>query len=382
MANYSREKMIVDNRNPKGLPPMDDCATLVNAVSTATEMPWVDSFKLLYKQAHKLCRMPSDVKSMLSELHFFQQPTPKEYISLSDYLDHFDKNYANGEIAILKLRDRYVSVCARTFCGSYYHVIKSQTNDFNGAVNEIWIKWLDNQDHSPKKRGKGGRKSTRVFSTAVESDSLHVVNKNPDNNRVGDCVVRGMSACLDLDWHETLDALAEASEYLYPTINYQGIYDHLLIEKGFVKNNPLKKNGKLLTGAEFCAYIRDMYPEGTIFLAHIGRHHVAAIRLLEDGYKIYDTWNSAEGPKIDMFWVKYPDRTKKRTKREPEVVKESNPIIIQIGSKIIHKQYGVGAITNIGNGASYTFVEIDFASKGVKKFEKAWVINNCLPADQ
>ena len=81
----------VENRNPKYAIPYFTCDYLVNAVCLAYEMPWEKSFKLLYKQAHKLCRMPNDnkcMKAMLNELRFFQQPTPKNNFECREYLDY------------------------------------------------------------------------------------------------------------------------------------------------------------------------------------------------------------------------------------------------------------------------------------------------------
>ena len=137
----------------------------------------------------------------------------------------------------------------------------------------------------------------------------------------------------------------------------------------------------MLDGAEFCAYIRDMFPNDTTFLAYIGRSHVAAIKLIGDTYKIYDTWDSSRNIRIEYFWVKYPERKERPSRKaEPEEIKPAPPVIEE-GRKLEHKVFGIGTVVNIIFGDT-PLVEIDFGSKGVKRFAESWIRENCKRAEQ
>ncbi len=309
-----------DNRNPHGIEPQNVCDTLINAVCCSLGLSWAESFGLLYSQAHRLCLMPNDgrcLKGMLSGLCFFQQPDPKEKLTAEEYLTRYQDGFSGEELIILRLRsptkprDIFTAVCTKTFCGIPYRAVISGSGYINGYVSEVWIRWADCKDHSVKKRSKGGRKPSKCYTNPPESNALHVVNENPAGNRIGDCVVRAMAVCLGLDWHTTLDLLAEATGHTYPMVNFHGVYDRLLIAESFERKEPLRQNGRLLTAAEFCRHVRDLYPVGSVFFVQLGKNHAAALRLFGDTYKVCDTWDST-GYKVGIYWVRYPGRPAKQ----------------------------------------------------------------------
>ena len=59
----------------------------------------------------------------------------------------------------------------------------------------------------------------------------------------------------------------------------------LLKKEGFEKFDAMKRNGKILTGKEFCSLIHDMFPAGTRIYAYSGRSHVVAILVFDGEYK-------------------------------------------------------------------------------------------------
>ncbi|MBR6872174.1 MAG: hypothetical protein IKN17_01565 [Ruminococcus sp.] len=377
--------IVTMNLNPKGIAPRDTADTLINAVCYAEGISWKQSFMKLYEQAHKYCLLPTEavcMKGMLTELGYVRQPAPQQGIGGAKFLEDFRKDFDITDTAVIRLSrtnsrcDPYAAVCRVKTDGKLRQALVSSSSDLRGIVREIWIKCSD--ESKLKKRSyslNADRKGSYV--TPKESETLHVVNENPEDKRIGDCVLRGVAACLGITWHEALDSIAEATGYAYPVFNRYGVFDKLLIKEGFEEKMPFRKDGSLMNGDEFCRYIRDMYPEGSVFLAEIGHSHVAAIRLLKDTYKIYDTWDSTS-IRIIRFWVRYPERkTGPRPKPVPQqaAAQTASLPIVREGEKIKHLIYGVGTITNVTGGLA----EVDFGAKGIKKLDEKWIVKNCKP---
>lgn len=105
-------------------------------------------------------------------------------------------------------------------------------------------------------------------------------NENPDNKRVGDCVVRAISTALGQSWEQTFVGLC-----------LQGFEDHDLPSSNAVWSRYLKRRGWKrytidddCTIEEFCR----SHPDG-IFIIGTGSHAVAVIN-----GQLIDSWNSSQ----------------------------------------------------------------------------------------
>ena len=106
-----------------------------------------------------------------------------------------------------------------------------------------------------------------------------------------------------------------------------------------------------------------------------GHHHAVAILVFDGDYKIVDTWDSTGKP-ITGYWVKYPERQQRRKPLVPD--KPDAPIKLTeltIGTKVLHKVYGVGKVTDLKD----TTAIILFDDNIEKKLGIEWVIANCKP---
>ena len=118
-------------------------------------------------------------------------------------------------------------------------------------------------------------------------------NANPQNNRVGDCTVRAISAALDKEWEQVYIELCIQGFLMHDLPNADYVWGEYLYKNGFRRNILPCDNGLCVTVEQFC---KDN-PEG-IFLVCPKNHIVAII----DG-KFLDTWNSGQEI-INYYWKK------------------------------------------------------------------------------
>lgn len=144
----------------------------------------------------------------------------------------------------------------------------------------------------------------------------------------------------------------------------------LLRKEGFQEFDAIKRNGRILTGKEFCDIIHDMFQAGTRIFAYVGSSHVVAILVFDDEYKIVDTWDSTDR-KITKYWAKYPKRPRRRAK---SVIVEKLTQL-SIGTKIQHKVYGTGEVI----GLTDVIATIRFQDNVEKKLAITWILANCKP---
>lgn len=235
---------------------------------------------------------------------------------------------------------------------------------------EVWIRWKDRQDHSIAPRRKTGRTDKKKEITAKDSESLVVFNENPTDNLVGDCAVRALAGVLEITWEEAAWKLAEAGDFVIMPINSYKNIEKCLEKEGFEKFGPIRKNGRIISGKEFCDHIHDMFQAGTRIYAFPGKRHAVAILVFDNEYKIVDTWDSTGKP-IMGYWAKYTERKQRPKKSDvPEKLTE-----LTVGTKVRHKVYGVGEVTAIAN----TTAVIHFEKDVEKKFAADWVLANCKP---
>ena len=176
-------------------------------------------------------------------------------------------------------------------------------------------------------------------NTTQDNEALYVHNENPNENLIGDCAVRAVAGVLEISWSEAVRKLAEVQDYTETIINASSNIEVLLRREGFQEFDAIKRNGKVLTGREFCDIIHDMFQAGTRIFAYVGSSHVIAILVFNEEYKIVDTWDSTNR-KITKYWAKYPERPQKHIKAtEPAKLTE-----IAAGMQIQHRVFGIGII--------------------------------------
>lgn len=115
-------------------------------------------------------------------------------------------------------------------------------------------------------------------------------NPNPQNNLVGDCVIRAISKVTNQDWEKTYLDICLQGYMMKDMPSSNSVWSAYLSSKGF-------KRAVIPNTCPDCYTVRDFcsdYPKGTFLLA-IGTHVVA----VENG-NYFDTWDS--GGEIPIFY--------------------------------------------------------------------------------
>lgn len=115
-------------------------------------------------------------------------------------------------------------------------------------------------------------------------------NLNPNNSRVGDCVIRAISKVLGQSWEHTYMDLAILGMQMKDLPSANVVWGAYLHDKGFHRRSIPDTCPDCYTIEDFC---RD-YPFGT-YLAATGSHVAAII----DGL-YFDTWRS--GSEVVIFY--------------------------------------------------------------------------------
>lgn len=113
-------------------------------------------------------------------------------------------------------------------------------------------------------------------------------NRNPNNEIIGDCVVRAISTALDIGYYNVENMLIETSDYFNCDMLVKDCYG-LLLEKKF---RLPKINGKGRTVEE----IVKQFPNNIIIL-RVNEHLTCAKYGI-----IYDIWDTSNEI-VDVFWI-------------------------------------------------------------------------------
>ena len=117
-------------------------------------------------------------------------------------------------------------------------------------------------------------------------------NVNPQNRRVGDCVVRAISTALGQDWENTYLGLCIQGIMYCDMPSSNAVWGSYLKDKGY-KRKGIPNECDCYTVEQFC----QDHPKGT-FILGTGTHAIC----VKDG-KFYDVWNSGnETP--DYYFTK------------------------------------------------------------------------------
>ena len=131
-----------------------------------------------------------------------------------------------------------------------------------------------------------------------DTSYFHYVNVNPKNKVTDDCVVRAISTATEIPYEEVAKGLFD----IWMKKGYHPCdtkcYDEYLKSIGWTKmKQPRKLNNTKYQG----------YECGKIFhqpvVAHLGGHHVVAVREYGNLMKVWDSWDSTDGC-FGNYWIK------------------------------------------------------------------------------
>lgn len=360
----------------------DTVESILHSICCVDKISWEEAFKRLIHCAALEGTMPDDrhsIRRLLSESGFYLQAGVLADRPVIDIINECNETFNDGEQVIVNLKN------SRTY-GAYLPIVPVKTRGFTHYqmeypsdeqhywTYEVWIRWKDRQDHSIAPRRKSSRTAKKKEMSAKDSDSLVAFNANPTDNIVGDCAVRALAGVLEISWEEAALKLAAAGEYMFTTINLRSNIERCLEREHFEKHGPVKKDGRILTGKEFCSIIHDMFQAGTRLYVYLGRGHAAAIIVFDGDYKIVDTWDSSDR-QVTGYWAKFPERSEKQTIQDDTPAIPEKLTEIEVGTKINHKTYGIGEVTDITNAIA----TIVFSDDLCKKFAVSWILDNCKP---
>ena len=352
------------------------CAsTTVDCLAKSGICDWDSAFLRLMETAKSIGQMPDSEKTIRGLLHsfgFVMQSTYLEECSVHDTLTRLGKL---GVPAVV-----FVQVCDRKHRGGNMVALRtdgfqfseirkrSQPNYLNNRrVTHVWIRFEDGIDRSPYPRQSVNRspRPRKRLSEITETECYRFYQPNPQDNYIGDCVVRAIAGVMGVSWKTAIDLLAEGLE---TTVNAREVFVPVLIRKGFCHHEPITRSGKRLKGADFCKEMNRRYRNGERVFAFVGRNHVAAVVPMEGNgsivYKMVDSWDSTSRY-IGEFFVE----TKPKPQKAPDMT-------VSVGVAIKHPQYGVGMITSILNGV----VSVDFGENGLHRLGEDWVSKHCTKA--
>ena len=362
----------VDSRCPGKLVYIYDfSASAVNSVVICTGMKWEDVVRSLIDQALIRAYMPTYitcVTDMIRVNGFASRPKIK---CVSDLPEISGKS---GEKNVYIVRIKYMGYCAvvPNASGSGY-VMKGLRSFSTRSSREFDACW----QYVPGTDNRTGlkRDGFAMPGRTEPHKRLAVKNMNPKDHNIGDCSVRALCAALECTWDEAIDLLVRASRYINPFINSTANINNALIRLDFERHKAMRRDGRLLTGKEFCELMTYTFHNGERIFAYVGRSHCAAILPFTDPdgsvrYKTQDTWDSTDR-KIGDYWV-IPPKEKRLRAAERDRPKKLVEGEIRVGSSITHREFGRGVIVEEKNG----FLTVDFENVGTKKLSKTWVLNS------
>ena len=335
-----------------------------------------DAFKHHIQNAKTLGLMPDDfkvIKLTLADYGFVMQSTHLENVNFSDVVAALGTSINAPSTVFITLRD-YLHV------GGY--MVSLQTDGSHGfrltcpdpkpqkigweTATHVWIRWDDFVDRSPFPRKSANRHTAYSKKREVgDTDSFRFFNPNPCSNFIGDCVVRAVSGAMDISWNEAMDRLASVGE---TTVNAREVYPKVLEREGFTCHKPLTRNGRRLTGRDFCIEMDKQCQNGERIFAHSGRSHAVAIVPVDGHYRVIDSWDSTSHT-IGDFWFKVNKTL------EPEAMLKRIPCnLLVVGESLRHPSFGVGIVVAAVPGV----VTIDFGVNGIRRLGTDWVSKNCI----
>lgn len=341
----------------------------INATSIVTHKEWSTVVHSLIEQAHIRGNMPM-YKTCITDMLRANGFTPiQQYYTLRDLYEELNRSIFLERNYIIKLGGgNYCALVPDMNKGQYVlkGTVTGRTPLERRWIEEIWL-YVPGTDNRT-----GMKRKVKERTMPADGRDFSAKNMNPDGRSIGDCVIRGLSAAYDCTWHEAIDYIADATQYMDPILNITPNINATLIKLGFERHKGVKRGNKYINGKELCALLNRTYHNGETVFAYVGRSHCAAILPINDNgeikYKVQDTWDStAKG--ISEYWV-----YKKCVEAPKCPEKTSQPYTdYKIDGSIQHPQYGKGRIVSIFGEGTNRFFEIDFETVGSKKISEAWL---------
>lgn len=353
--------------------------TAAQCVAASGAATFRQAYRALFDQACALGLLPEEpacIRAMLGQFGFVMQSTRLEELPLQDLLGLLDKADPQPMAVIAELDWRGPVCQVFPLHGTLPHpeLRPNQENwkmPDNGKVHHVWVRTPGGQTPLPRRQGKA--REPRPHQPPRQAGMyLQYYQPNPMGRSTGDCVIRGLSAVLDISWQETLRRLAR---YGHTRVNCQTIYKALLLDEKFTwKPGPVLR-GRYLSGAEFCREMSLRCTGGQRILASLGRSHVAAVIPVRENsgdqpdYRVLDSWDSTDRPVIG-YWISPPCRSQANTAPQ-------TPRMLQPGCRIIHPVFGTGTLLRPCRAVQGEWMEIDFGSYGVRCLGGDWVAGHC-----
>lgn len=121
----------------------------------------------------------------------------------------------------------------------------------------------------------------------VDTKWYHYHNENPKDKIAADCVIRAIATATGKSWVEVYDDLCAIGRKYGYMPNEVNTYARYLKQNGFIRMpEPRTRMNKKMTAEQF---IKVANTEGAVIVAHLGSHHVAAIK----DKQVWDIWNSS-----------------------------------------------------------------------------------------
>ena len=132
----------------------------------------------------------------------------------------------------------------------------------------------------------------------MTDNTYRYFNSNPLGHiRTRDCIIRALSAVLDISWDDAFDMLAERAKQMGTTMDENAVYGSILRQYGFYcAVPPGNMCPDCITARDFCI----SHPTGVFLLGFDG--HVAACI---DG-TLLDSWDSSDMI-VQYYWGEMED---------------------------------------------------------------------------
>lgn len=118
----------------------------------------------------------------------------------------------------------------------------------------------------------------------IDMNTFRFFQPNPTGTNTRDCVIRAVSAVLDISWDDAFDLVAERAKAMGQTMDDNAVYGSILRQMGFARAIIPNSCPDCYTAEDF---VYD-HPHGVYVLGFTG-HVVAVI----DG-QIWDSWDSTK----------------------------------------------------------------------------------------
>ena len=354
----------------------------VNAIALAGGIPWEEAYELLLRQCERYGLLPHYRDVILDTLrsagYARLSPSPKleNYTALSEYMA---EHYPRITHALI-LTSRGCGMGDQRVCA--VRRAKQEKDGFNVLdlreekrnILSLWLPWREAGLPEPLLKAPAAEPEYRP---AEAHPGYLPFQPNPRQKNTGDCVIRAYAAVFDVSWSEAIHMLARSCEYCSTKLNGAHMYAYLTSEYGFVYHDRMTRDGRGLTGAEFCREMEAVCRNGERIFAKIGADHVAGIIPVKESgkirYVVADSWDSSR-KKIGGYWVYRPSAAEK--KAAPAEERNPDPVVsLREGDCIIHPVFGPGRIC--GTDEPSQMLTVSFRSVGKKLLGSSWVRAHC-----